>query len=745
MVMDITDFTQIRPQDLASKAVIVVGTVQTIKTEEANTDSRKVYAHNENLEPHFSKVPAGFTGFDTITGGADAGKIRFSFVNLLRMHRPLVLVDEAHNNATRLGFEVFQRVNAACVVEFTATPASNSNILHRVSAMELKAEEMIKLPIVLTEHKTWEEAVRDSILTRKRLEGLCKEEDNYIRPIVLFQAENQGQENTWQVLKGHLIANENIPTNKIAVVTGDQRELDGINLFDVNCSVEFIITVQALKEGWDCSFAYVFCSLANIHSAKDVEQLLGRVLRMPYAKRRRHEDLNRAYAHVSSTSWPNAVMQLHDRLVDKMGFEEEEFDSSMEIRQPTLDMFDKVASDEAFRAPDPVILILSEEADIGSFSEEDRKGFVIEQTTEGIVAKVVGTLSPEAQSKLVSHVSEENQANAKIALQVQQATLHRATAPVNRGEKFIIPQLCLRIDGELELPDEGLFLYAGDWRLTGHAELTEHEFSLKEDGMTFAVDIEDGHIRYHFVAQTTQLNLDLVDSGWTVNQLSQWLDKRLRQPDIPQPQMLEFLRRTIVWLEERRNIPLTALARGRFILQKVLESKIKQLRQQAKRSGYQALLFAPEAKPEVPFEYNISFEPDSYYPQRLYHGAFSFKRHFFPFIGEMNNEEVECAKAIEILHPKVKYWVRNLERDPRAFRLPTSTDYFYPDFIAKLEDGRILVVEYKGEYLRNQDTAEKDNIGRVWASNSDGKCIFLVAWKNEKGLTVYQQIAAALQ
>lgn len=75
---------------------------------------------------------------------------------------------------------------------------------------------------------------------------------------------------------------ENIPEEKIAVVTGDQRELNGINLFDRQCPVEYVITVQALKEGWDCSFAYVFCSVANIHSAKDVEQILGRVLRMPY-------------------------------------------------------------------------------------------------------------------------------------------------------------------------------------------------------------------------------------------------------------------------------------------------------------------------------------------------------------------------------------------------------------------------------------------------------------------------------
>ena len=193
MVLDITDFTQIRPHDLTSKAVIVLGTMQTIKTEEANTDSRKVYAHNENLEPLFSKIPVGFTGFDTINNGDDQGKIRFSFVNLLRMHRPLVLVDEAHNNATRLGFEVFERVNAACVVEFTATPASNSNVLHSVSAMELKAEEMIKLPIVLTEHKTWPEAVRDSILQRKRLEVCAKKRRNIFAQLFYFRPKTRAK------------------------------------------------------------------------------------------------------------------------------------------------------------------------------------------------------------------------------------------------------------------------------------------------------------------------------------------------------------------------------------------------------------------------------------------------------------------------------------------------------------------------------------------------------------------------
>ena len=104
---------------------------------------------------------------------------------------------------------------------------------------------------------------------------------------MLFQAQPKNQEVTVEALKKHLIEVEQIPEHKIAVATGDQRELDGINLFDPKCPIEYVITVEALKEGWDCSFAYVFCSVASIQSATDVEQLLGRVLRMPYAKRRK--------------------------------------------------------------------------------------------------------------------------------------------------------------------------------------------------------------------------------------------------------------------------------------------------------------------------------------------------------------------------------------------------------------------------------------------------------------------------
>lgn len=107
------------------------------------------------------------------------------------------------------------------------------------------------------------------------------------------------------------------------------------------------------------------------------------------------------------------------------------------------------------------------------------------------------------------------------------------------------------------------------------------------------------------------------------------------------------------------------------------------------------------------------------------------------------SEEFACALALDA-NKDVKYWVRNIERQPKlSFWLPTSTDYFYPDFVAELNDGRVLVVEYKGEvYATNDDSKEKIQVGGQWEKASGGRCLFLFALaKDEKGRSLSQQIA----
>ena len=743
-VLDIADFTQITPADLQTHACVFVATMQTLRV--SNTDGRKVYAHNENLEPHFSSVPANAAGLELIEEGDDKGQVKFSFRNLLTLHRPLVIVDEAHNNTSALSIEVLQRINSACVVEFTATPASDSNVLHSVSATELKAEEMIKLPIRLTEHKGWEDAVRDSILTRQRLYDLAAEDADYIRPIILFQAEEKGREITKEVLLKHLVEQEKIPRDKIAVVTGDQKELDGINLFARDCSIDFVITVEALKEGWDCSFAYVFCSVATVHSKKDVEQILGRVLRMPYAKRRKEADLNRAYAHVSRASWPNAVKQLHDRLVD-MGFEDSEADGFIET-VPDLGLTGGAGSPLFAVAPPPTVVNLPEDLSAFALSPEEKAVVTIEKTEHGSRVTFTGAVDEATISRVVAALkSPEARENLELEGKRHRAIWKIHTSPAERGEKFLAPQLCFKFDGALELAEQDAFLDVNGWCLLDYPTgLSEAEFRLTESGVQWEVDLSAaGKLTEKAIGEAEQYNLDLVDTGWTENELCRWLERKARQPDIVQSVLLEFVRRALSYLVEKRALPLTALVRWKFILAKVLTQKINQYRQQASTDRYQATLFGKSAAVETSFNFSFDFTPTGYAPHWLYAGhPYQFQKHYYESIGELKNkgEEYECAKALDMTG-KVKHWVRNLER--RGFWLPLAKSKFYPDFVAELTDGRILVLEHKGEvYATNDDSKEKCNVGELWEEKSNGNAIFLMSVFEKGKPGLFEQIAAKI-
>src|SRR5664280_2420683 len=194
-VFEISEIENIRPADIAQGVCLVVATIQTLRVEK--TDSRDVYAHKESLEDHFTRLNVNLTGLETIAEGPNADKVKYSFANLMMIHHPMVIVDEAHNARTGLSFDALRRVSPSCIVELTATPDTNSqtgsNVLYSVSASELKAEAMIKLPIVLKEHPaSWQETVSYALRTRKRLaEFATLEEPDYIRPILLIQADSK--------------------------------------------------------------------------------------------------------------------------------------------------------------------------------------------------------------------------------------------------------------------------------------------------------------------------------------------------------------------------------------------------------------------------------------------------------------------------------------------------------------------------------------------------------------------------
>lgn len=738
LVLDIADFTQIRPQDIRSKAVVLVGTIQTLRVD--NTEGRKVYAHHEDLEPHFVNVPKTLDGLEKNAEGAGQGTIKFSFRNLLALHRPLVIVDEAHNAKSRRSIEVMQRIQPACIVEFTATPASNSNILHSVSASELKAEDMIKLPVVLSEHQTWQKALTAAVQTRAKLQKLASNEHEYIRPIVLFQAEDKGHEITYEVVLNYLLESEKIERERIAIATGSQRELDGVNLLDQNNKVDFVITVEALKEGWDCPFAYVFCSVATVHSKKDIEQILGRVLRMPYATRRVQEELNRAYAHVSEDSWKNAVPELQDRMIS-MGFEAQEANQAI-LPQPRL------LPDEA-TGQLPLLqqlkVILSAQPDLSHFSAEELKQVSTRQTDENEVEyRISGEITPELAEKIIQAAPKQDRKTVESTIAVQQAQQPRT--PAQRGEKIKVPRLCLWVDGQWEVAAKEWFLDPRDWDLMKYpAELSEAEFSIKEEANQWLIDVQGKRLTTRFLGSDSLFDLSDAPTQWTLNQLSRELERKIRPPYVRQEVLLEFLRKTLEFLTEKRKIPLSDLVRARFILEKQLRDRIKAYYDDAMANGYQTRLFGAEAAVETNFEIEFSYPTDPFsYPAHWYYtGRHQFNKKYYPLIGELEaeGEEFECAQAID-RNMAVRCWVRNLSKREQSFKLPTSSDYFYPDFVVLLNDGRTLVVEYKGKpYETNDDSKEKINIGELWESKSQGKGLFLFAVKRDaQGRDVYKQI-----
>ena len=537
-VMDIGEVTQLCPQDIGRKAVIVVGTLASLRVED--TSGRKVYAYHENFEPHFSGIRQDDPRFERVSekdlqdnglGKESLGKIKYSFANLLMLHRPLVIMDEAHNARTSLTFDTLKRVHPSCIVEFSATPdtgaTSASNILYRCTAAELKAEQMIKLPIMLTEHKDWQAAVRDAVLTGKKLNEEARKETDYIRPIVLFQAEAKNGVVTVEVLKAHLMTELAIAEQEIAIATGHQRGLEGIDLFSPGCLIKYIITMEALKEGWDCSFAYVFCSVKDVRSSKDAEQLLGRVLRMPFAQNRQIEALNRAYAHLASPTFSQAAQLLKDKLID-MGFEAMEVAALVRPGSTQGDLF---GGPDVKPQDIPLVIELPSYPDLPPSPSYK----ITETEVNTYYVEIIGTVPEQVTQQLLKTVSGVAKKHIEAQVEFHNCQIQVNKAPAMRGELFpAFPQLCCVQNDLLELLEPDSFLYmSGNWSLQDYpAELPQ--FSLSETAKNFEVDIEGKKVFYKVAGESEVYNLDWVDSGITETLLVRWLDGQVKQLDVVQ-------------------------------------------------------------------------------------------------------------------------------------------------------------------------------------------------------------------
>lgn len=748
-VFDIGDFTQIRPQDIRDRCCVVVGTIQTLRV--SDTEGRKVYEHNEEMEPHFSALRVTAPGLEKMENDT----VKFSFANLLHIHRPLMIVDEAHNAVTGLTREMQSRVNPCAIVELTATPRDKqgrrlNNILHSVTAQELKDAGMIKLPILLSEHKSWQSAVSDAVAARALLAKKAEPGHEYLRPIALFQAQQKNQEVTVNVLKTHLMENEQIPKENIAIATGRQRELDGIDLFDPRCPIEHVITVEALKEGWDCSFAYVLCSVSHVRSAVSVEQLLGRVLRMPYARRRGAADLNRAYAFMSEPEFGQTAKALVDKLVS-MGFEEEEARDSIEQGQLNLD-----GQEDLFMVKEETQPVFSctIEADgdvVSALHKVACDGVTIRDTEDGKVeVSVTGPVDDERVQTVCAVLPERERRGFIRAVEHYQVESRSRLPPAGRGEPFRVPRLMAATQYGMVFADSETFAESHDWSLLDHSpKMDEREFAIRETANQFEIDVEGRRVRYS-AAGETQLTFDVHVESWTPEALVLWLDPQVRSMDLLQSELLKWLRDLVDHLLTARGMHIDTLVRCKYLLKSVILDKLKAIRSAEHNKAYQRCLFEPEASVEVSFDRAVTFRDGMYRGQRLYRGRWKPGKHFLggghvpAFDGVEDGEECQCAQALDGL-PGLKFWIRNVAGHDESFWLPTATGKFYPDFVALLEDGRCVVVEYKGAHLAGgSDTNEKRTIGELWERKSDGRGLFVIVEQTRDGMDMRQQLMAKI-
>ena len=263
------------------------------------------------------------------------GHVLQSLYNVFKMMRPVVVLDEAHKAYGKLstsGEKEFARaissLNPQVVIEFSATPNHRiSNLLVDIEGPDLKREEMIKLPIEVTSfpnNTRWEETLYHALEKLKELDDTAKELSNntgrYIRPIALVRVERTGkkQRDGTKIhaddVKDYLIQNLHVGEEEIRLKSSEKDELKREDLLSEFSAVRWIITKDALREGWDCPFAYLLVILDNTQANTAITQLVGRVMRQPQAKLTHKAVLDQCYIYCHNTDVGNVVTHVKNGL-----------------------------------------------------------------------------------------------------------------------------------------------------------------------------------------------------------------------------------------------------------------------------------------------------------------------------------------------------------------------------------------------------------------------------------------------
>ena len=274
-----------------------------------------------------------------------------SLKNIMRMYKPIIILDEAHKASAKNFGEWAKYVNElgpSMVIELTATPNEEySNTLRTVTGKDLLDESMIKKSIILAQDApNWQLTLSNAVKKLQKLEKNTRRQNKYIRPIMvirveltdpkIYESDTQGNKTHAIDAQKYLIETLGIPKNQIAIKSSSTDELKGENLMERDSQIRYIITKNALMEGWDCPFAYMLVILDNLQSQTSLTQLLGRIMRQPYITYTNDDLLNKCYVYCMYEDVGDVITliqkQLHDEGFGSMKYYIQEEDKIKERR-----------------------------------------------------------------------------------------------------------------------------------------------------------------------------------------------------------------------------------------------------------------------------------------------------------------------------------------------------------------------------------------------------------------------------
>lgn len=683
-----------------------------------------------------------------------------ALINVMRSLNPVVVVDESHNAESTLSVDMLRNLNPSFIFDLTATPRDNSNIISYVDALRLKKQNMVKLPVIVANQRSQEEVIMAALNMRRQLEEFAKKEEGkgggYIRPIVLFQAEPKTKDDTTTFQKvREILLDLNIPPEHIAIKTANVNELKGVDLLSRQCEVRYIITVNALKEGWDCPFAYVLATLANKSSVVDVTQILGRVLRMPYTRKHSVELLNLSYVFTSSSQFQSTLSQVVAGL-NKAGFSKRDYRevdlTALTTEQPpthptgTQEQLDLTGQPSEATNPDATAAALEEagidvdksklnqnweeqavqQAAVGSGVALETAGAAIGQTAVAIVGD--STSVEEIKAQAVAQAKQfEQQAEAATGDSSPEELKahmneHKLKPVFEESAKAIkLPQFFVK------LPSDGGFFDTGDeWHKLAKENLLSNfvlanldatiNFSAIESDV-YAVDAEDigngesslafkpvkkeQKDRFNKIIKSQPLSGQVTS---IVGRLFSLLGKNSFYP-IEDNDVKFYLKRIVEAMSaEQRS---DCLERD-FAYVKLIKQKIQSLANEYSGKEFGHWLTTQKITLRPDFSFAATITPSENAP--------AISKSLYVTEAGINGLEATVIRGVADLE-NVVWWHRNLERG-KGFVINGFLNH-YPDFVVLTKNKNIIILETKGDDRDNSDSKEKLKLGKIWEAQAN--------------------------